>query len=398
MKILNITAQKPNGTGSGTVFTELVRVFAAQGHEQAAIAGITRSDAVSLPEGVRFYPVYFDTPELPFPVVGMSDEMPYVSTRYRDMTPEMAGQFQRAFLLAVKKAVAELDPDLILCHHLYLLTATVRLAFPDRVVYGVCHNTDLRQMEKTDLERELIRSGIRALDRVFVLKNTQIAAVRELFRVPAERICVMGAGYNRDIFHPAGQRPDDGKTRIVFVGKIAEKKGVFSLIRCLEHLHTPADRVEVDLAGAAGDAEEYARALRLAEKSRFCVRFLGRMSPDAVAGLLNRCDIFALPSYSEGIPLTLLEALACGERAVVSDLPGLREWTDEYIPGADIRYVTLPAMTHVDEPVESELAGFERRFARALDESIAARENPPADMSRVFWERVADRITGRTGA
>lgn len=394
MRILNISAQKPSGTGSGTALSELIRAFAAQGHEQAVIAGITKEDAVSLPDGVRFYPVYFETAELPFPVVGMSDVMPYRSTRYRDMTPEMVRQFQAAFVRAVTQAVKELDPDLIVCHHLYLLAATVRNAFPDRVIYGVSHNTDLRQMEKTDLERDMIRDAIRGLDHIFVLKKVDAAEVERIYAASPEKISVIGTGYNRQQFYTRGVRKNDGKTRVIFVGKICEKKGVLSLLRCLDHLRTPKETVEIILAGSAGDPEEYANALRLAEKASIPVKLYGMLPRSELAQLYNECDIFVLPSFFEGIPLTLLEALACGERAVVSDLPGLREWMDEFVSHADIRYVTLPTMKQVDEPFPDELAGFERRLARALEESIAAGGNPPADLSKISWERIAEKITG----
>ena len=58
-----------------------------------------------MPEGVTVYPVYFSSEKLPYPVVGMSDEMPYTSTRYRDMTEEMAGQFKAAFLEVLDEAI-----------------------------------------------------------------------------------------------------------------------------------------------------------------------------------------------------------------------------------------------------------------------------------------------------
>lgn len=395
MKILSISAQKPGETGSGIVFGALIRAFAAQGHEQAAVAGIAQGDQVSLPKGVAFYPVIFETPRLPFPVVGMSDEMPYPSTRYRDLTPEMEGQFREAFLREIRQAVEALEPDLILCHHLYLLTALVRDAFPDYVVSGICHNTDLRQMEKTDLERDMIRCAIRRLDHIYVLKRTQMAEVERIYRAPAERINLIGMGYNKQIFYPRGGRQRDGKTRIIFVGKIAEKKGVFSLLRCLDHLRPLAERLEVLMVGGAGNEEEYRQALTLAERAPVSVRFCGSRTQEELAELYSACDIFALPSYYEGIPLTLLEALACGARAVVSDLPGLREWMDEFVPHADIRYVALPHMEHTDEPTAGELPGFERRLAQALEDCIHSEGGPAADLSRVSWEGIADTITGK---
>ena len=59
MKILSITAQKPDSTGSGVYLAELVKEFAAMGHEQAVVAGVYEEDQTGFEEGVRFYPVYF---------------------------------------------------------------------------------------------------------------------------------------------------------------------------------------------------------------------------------------------------------------------------------------------------------------------------------------------------
>ena len=60
MKILSVTAQKPDSTGSGIYLTELVRGFKKKGITQSVIAGVTKADQVCLPEGVSFYPVYCD--------------------------------------------------------------------------------------------------------------------------------------------------------------------------------------------------------------------------------------------------------------------------------------------------------------------------------------------------
>ena len=90
----------------------------------------------------------------------MSDEMPYTSTRYRDMTEEMAGQFKAAFLEVLDEAIEKENPDIILCHHLYYLTALIRAHYPAKKVYGFCHNTDLRQMESILFERNFIRQEI----------------------------------------------------------------------------------------------------------------------------------------------------------------------------------------------------------------------------------------------
>lgn len=139
MRILSITAQKPHSTGSGVYLTGLVKGFAALGHEQAVVAGVYKEDEIHFPEGTRFYPVYYRTESLPFPIAGMSDEMPYESTIYSQMTEDMVDAFKQAFLEKTREAVECFRPDLILCHHLYLLTAVVREAFPQYKTAAICH-------------------------------------------------------------------------------------------------------------------------------------------------------------------------------------------------------------------------------------------------------------------
>ena len=114
MRILSITAQKPDSTGSGVYLTELVKGFARQGHEQAVTAGVYQEDRTVFPDGVEFYPVYFCTEELPFPIAGMSDEMPYESTVYGQMTAEMVRQFKETFAAHIKEAVESFGPDFII--------------------------------------------------------------------------------------------------------------------------------------------------------------------------------------------------------------------------------------------------------------------------------------------
>lgn len=400
MRILSITAQKPNSTGSGVYLTELVKEYALMGHEQAVIAGVYQEDLTELPEGVDFYPVYFENEELPFPIVGMSDEMPYRSTRYCDLTPEMAARFERVFLGVMERAVKEFKPDLVLCHHLYLLTAILRAHYKELCIYGFCHNTDLRQMVKTDLKRGFIKEQIPKLDRIFVPQDAQREGVLKIYGADPEKITAVGMGYNSKVFFPAGEKKADGVTRIVFAGKIAEKKGVMSLIRSLFILskrygqdeRCRRDRLLIRLAGSSGNPDEYEKIRKMAEECPYEVQFTGRLTQPELAKVYNESEIFVLPSFFDGLPLTIIEALACGDRAVVSDLPGIKDWVGRYTSGADVRYVRMPEMRNADEPVPESLPGFEERLADALYASIGSAGGKYADVSRISWEGIAREV------
>ena len=97
MRILNVTAQKPDSTGSGVYLAEMVRCEVELGYEAAVVCGVDVEDVLSFSETVDVFPVRFGGGDISFPVVGMSDEMPYTATRYRDMTSDMVEQFKHAF-------------------------------------------------------------------------------------------------------------------------------------------------------------------------------------------------------------------------------------------------------------------------------------------------------------
>lgn len=406
MRILTITAQKPNSTGSGVYLTELVKAFAGEGHKQAVIAGVYREDRVEFPEGVRFYPVYFKTEELPFPIAGMSDEMPYESTVYGQMTEEMTSRFERAFRKAVREAAEDFRPELVICHHLYLVTSLVREELASLPVCGFCHNTDLRQMKKIPLRREYIRRQIPKLDAIFALHEEQKKEIRAIYPVKEEQITVAGTGYNSEVFFwnrekEAGRAVRESgikerkPLRLIYAGKIAEKKGVASLLKSLAFLRWEASGLEVYLAGGAGNRGEYGQIQELAGRCGYPVWFLGKLSQKELAEEYNKSDIFVLPSFSEGLPLTVMEAMACGCKVIVTDLPGIRPWIEENVACAPVSFVAPPKMHQTDEPEPESLAVFERELAGTIEACADAPYPGYPDLTKVSWGNICRLVHGR---
>lgn len=398
MKILSITAQKPHSTGSGFYLTELVNNWDAFGHEQAVVAGIYKEDTMRFPEGVAVYPVFYLSDrdggfkaDIPYAVAGMSDEMPYESTRYQDMTEEMTGQYEKAFQKAVAEAVEALSPDVIVCHHLYLLTAFVRKWYPQKKVVGICHGSDLRQIRKNPRKREFIKTQIRKLDAVFALQKEQGMEIERIFSCEKERLHMAGAGYNADIFY---KERCEKKTchQIVFAGKVSEKKGVFSLLGALGHLSYPADSIVVKIAGGSGGANEYEAIRAKAEACKYRVDFTGALPQKELAALFRESDVFVLPSFFEGLALVTIEAMACGCKVVCSDIPGMKTWFDENIPGHRVEFVPLPKLNNTDEPVAEELPLFERRLSEAIQKKLSQTEEELPALEKISWKGISRRI------
>lgn len=427
MRILSITAQKPHSTGSGVYLTELVNSFHRLGHEQAVIAGVYKEDVVTFPAEVDFYPAYFCTEKLPFPIAGMSDEMPYKSTIYSQMSEEQVEMFLTAYEGILTKVLQEFKPDLIISHHLFLLTALTRnltaSVCPQTRVVGLCHGSDLRQYKKSKevkaLQSGFIYENLRKLDEIFALHHAQKLDIMKTYDLPENKVRVIGTGYNGDVFRKIGagnitkditnfretegecREENSGKCRLLFAGKLSKAKGVMSFLKSLEYLNLPEKQLEVFLAGGYGNEIEYQEIQRLAEEAKYEVHFLGRLSQEELARQMNRSDIFVLPSFYEGLPLVLMEAMACGMDIIATDLPGVQDWMKSSIPDNPIDFVTPPKMARVDEPEPGEEILFEKRLAGHIEQSIATRvarknmeRNPDITQSltKLSWLGICEKI------
>ena len=411
MRILHVTAQRPDSTGSGVFLHETVMALREMGHEQAVVAGVGPKDASPFPDNVLFEPVRFETVDLPFPVAGMSDVMPYRATRYRDLTPEMVAPFKAAFNAAFDRVFAELEPDVILCHHLYLACAVLMdwLAWRPDVrarcsVRGISHNTDVRQFQSHELERDFIREGICDLDFACALHDALAAEIVETYGIDRARVKVTGTGYNNRVFSMAagsGQSAvgESGSAsqgyQLVYVGKLWKQKGLIQLIGALDALPPDvAARMRIDFVGGYSDEAERDEIAARASSCQVAVSFLGKVDQDQLVDAYRRADVFVLPSFSEGLPLVVVEALACGCKVVITDLPGVRDWFARYAPDAPIWYVALPRMVDGDPaagPVPDDVPQFEAALANAIAEACAAPARP-CNLSALTWSALAKRL------
>jgi glycosyltransferase involved in cell wall biosynthesis len=157
-------------------------------------------------------------------------------------------------------------------------------------------------------------------------------------------------------------------------------------------------RVRLLLAGSAGDAGEDVIRRQAADLAN--IVFLGPLPQEKLAAVFQTADVFVLPSFFEGLPLVVIESLACGCRVVMTDLPGLDSWMPAGLSAEGlVERVPLPRLTGPDAPRPEDLPAFVERLAAAISRQLArsaeCRRAPAARDCRLdplTWEGVFKRM------
>ena len=397
MKILHIITQKPNSTGSGIYMSGVINGFEKLGYKQGVIAGIDIDDSIEcFSKSVNFYPVIYNTEKLPFNVVGMSDVMPYKSTIYSNMNLDMVNNLKEAFRSKLEEAINEIKPDLIICHHLYLLTAFIREVVKDIPIAGICHGTCLKQIKSHDLEKNYIKKKISNLDIIFSLHDEQRKEIIDMFNIDENKVFSLGSGYDESIFFSKDIGND--VINITFAGKISKIKGVESLIKSLDRIDYQKEFININIIGDGSNKKEYESILKLSKKSKLNINFLGKISQVDLANIFRNTHIFVLPSFYEGLPLVLIEALASGCNVITTDIPGVSEWIGEEInTSGKIKYIKLPNMKDIGVPFEDDLPLFEDKLGESISEMIDNilkfnTRNKTLDMKDKTWSGLCNRL------
>ncbi|SMD10207.1 Glycosyltransferase involved in cell wall bisynthesis [Desulfocicer vacuolatum DSM 3385] len=371
MKILHILSQMPDFTGSGKTLQAIIKQAEIKGHDNFMVAGI-QNDFQPDPNLIHLNHaifVRFNGIDLNFPLPGMSDVMPYKSTVFSGMTSESLAQYQRAFKHKIELAKERFNPDIIHTHHLWIASKIAREVFAERPVVTSCHGTCLRQYSLCPEIGTQITGAVKKMDRIFCLSRHQKNQVQQIHGIAPEKIKITGAGFDQNLFNfnaKSDTKKNKGPVEILYAGKLSRAKGVPWLLRSLQTL--PHLNFRLHLAGSGSGMEKEA-CLALAWALGDRVILHGALSHNDLACVMRKAHLFVLPSFFEGLPLVIMEALASGCRILTTALPGTREiLKDTQSDMVDL--IELPELKNIDTPFEKDIPLLEQRLSQGLENSI----------------------------
>lgn len=227
----------------------------------------------------------------------------------------------------------EFAPDVVLSYWLYpdafgAMHAAKRTGLP--LVVGA-RGSDLRVRDA--VSRRLTRPVLHAAGRILVVsEDLGRVAARDYDADPA-RIRAIPNGCDATIFHPHDRNEaraalgiDADAELVVYVGRLVPEKGLRELLDAMATLAPQRPKLQLALVGEGPMRAEL--DAKVAADSTLRVHLPGAQGPDEVARWMAASDLVTLPSYSEGHPNVLVEALACGRPVVATPVGGIPEVVD----------------------------------------------------------------------
>jgi teichuronic acid biosynthesis glycosyltransferase TuaC len=260
------------------------------------------------------------------------------------------------------------------------------------------HGSDLNVLAELPPVRRRLGEALPQADRIVAVSRGLAEKARGL-GVRAERIAIVPNGVDRRLFSPqdreAARRElglDPGRPLILYVGRLERAKGTEDLLAAFQRVAGSDSRPVLAMIGEGSDGER-CRQAQGATPGRLLLP--GARPLAEVARWLAACDLLVLPSWNEGTPNVVLEALASGRRVVATRVggipdvitgPGLGELVEPRDPVGLAEALVRGLAAPYDPAAVAAAApgGWDTSAARLLEVlEAAARKRPPAESTSV---------------
>lgn len=212
--------------------------------------------------------------------------------------------------------------------------------------------------ESSKKRQEWIRRALLSVDVLVVLSNSWKDWFKQI-GIPEDKIVVLHniTAYPTDI---PSAKVDDGKVHFLFMGEIGQRKGVFDILRAMsKHRDELLGKIELRIGGNRN--EEQLKKMINDNHLEDMVVFEGWVGGEKKLRLLNWADVFILPSFNEGLPISILEAMSYKMPIISTNVGGIpevvengrngilvRPGNDEEIYRAMKHYIDKPAFVALE--------------------------------------------------
>ncbi len=298
-----------------------------------------------------------------------------------------------AYLGEAAVLIRWLRADKIRHLHAHFGTNPAAVAMLTRILGGPSYSFTVHGPEEFDHPVELsLREKIARAAGVVVVSDFGRSQIYRWIPYPEWRkVRVVHCGVDAT-FLAAGPQPVADNRRLVCVGRLTEQKGQILLLEATAALAARGVSFELVLAGDGPMREvieERIRALGLQAQ----VRITGWISNDIVRSELLAARALVLPSFAEGLPVVLMEALALGRPAISTYVAGIPELIQDGVTGWLIPAGSVDALAQSIERVLETPGETLARIGAAGAAAVATRHDANREAARL-GELFREAISG----
>lgn len=256
---------------------------------------------------------------------------------------------RRIDLMRIAFWLASNHIDVVLCEYLQVAVSVAdvcrRMGVP---VVAHAHGYDVTGLSRDAEWRARYREVLPGIDAVVVVSRAMKAQVME-FGVPADRIHVIPCGTDVRVGSNAQRHSQRELYKLVAVGRMIPKKGPIFLLESFRRIRQACPKAELFVVGQ-GDLMEAVSQFVRATALEHCVHLLGELPNASVRLLLADADLFlqhsvtAVDGDEEGLPVSILEAMAEGVPVVSTYHAGIPEAVQDGETGFLVRPGDCQAM------------------------------------------------------
>lgn len=177
----------------------------------------------------------------------------------------------------------------------------------------------LKKQKKPFWKRMIVflieKTAYKNADKIILTSEKDKKFVEDYFKIYSSKVKIVPNYIDTELFKPLGIKKD--KSRITFVGRLHKEKNLFNLMEAISE--TPYKLT------VFGSGQEKEKLESFAKEKNVNVEFLGNIPNKKLPEELNKSEIFILPSFYEGCPKSLLEAMSCGLPCIGTDVEGINE-------------------------------------------------------------------------
>lgn len=202
----------------------------------------------------------------------------------------------------------------------------------------------------------------------------------ETYGIQKEKISVLVNHVNTEKFYD--MKKPQRKERLVFVGRLVEQKNLFHTIEAVAQA-----KAGMDIYGQGKLQEQLFEVIKTLDAD---VKFMGTVPNDQIPSILNDYKYYILASEYEGMPKTLLEAMACGNLCIGTKVEGIEEVIADGVNGYLAEDTSVTAIREAIERAENDRQFEEKKEAaqKYIREkySIQSVLDKEKELCSQFWE------------